>query len=357
MFNFSQRLYLGFSLVIVLLALVGGTAYFSLNNASSGFDEYRSLARASNAVGEIQENMLMTRTKEKDFILTGNPQDKEAFDDYFKRTQQFIDEATSDVTTPQDLKTIRDLKASLDGYISGFDNVVTLKKQRTELVENTLNIKGPEIEKNWTGLLLSVKNEGDTQAAYNIALSIRSLLLARLYVVKFLEYNDQSSVDKVNSEFKDLITQLTSLNKELKNPSDKTQLNKIIQDIVFYKDTFNRVVAVISDRNTIISEKLNPVGTIVTKATQELNLSIKNTQDQLGPNLVESNTLAVYFIETIVAVAIILGITVAFFITRATTAQLGGDPALVTQVVRSVAEGDLEVELQNNNEKEASLYG
>ena len=148
MFNFSQRLYLGFSLVIVLLALVGGTAYFSLNNASSGFDEYRSLARASNAVGEIQENMLMTRTKEKDFILTGNPQDKEAFDDYFKRTQQFIDEATSDVTTPQDLKTIRDLKASLDGYISGFDNVVTLKKQRTELVENTLNIKGPEIEKN-----------------------------------------------------------------------------------------------------------------------------------------------------------------------------------------------------------------
>ncbi|SBS39072.1 Methyl-accepting chemotaxis protein I [Marinomonas spartinae] len=286
----------------------------------------------------------------------GNPQDKEAFNDYFKRTQQFIDEATSDVTTPQDLKMIRDLKASLDGYISGFDNVVTLKKQRTELVENTLNIKGPEIEKNLTGLLLSVKNEGDTQAAYNIALSIRSLLLARLYVVKFLESNDQSSADKVNSEFKDLITQLTSLNKELKNPSDKTQLNKIIQDIAFYKDTFNRVVAVISDRNTIISDKLNPVGSIVTKATQELNLSIKNTQDQLGPNLVESNTLAVYFIEAIVAVAIILGSTVAFFITRATTNQLGGDPALVTRVVRSVAEGNLELELQNNNEKEASLY-
>ncbi|SBS37365.1 Methyl-accepting chemotaxis protein I [Marinomonas spartinae] len=356
MLSFSQKLYLGFSTVIALLALVGGTAYFALNNASIGFNEYRSLARASNAVGEIQANMLMTRTKEKDFILTGNPQDKEAFDDYFKRTQQFIDEATSDVTTPQDLKMIRDLKASLDGYISGFDNVVTLKKQRTELVENTLNIKGPEIEKNLTGLLLSVKNEGDTQAAYNIALSIRSLLLARLYVVKFLESNDQSSADKVNSEFKDLITQLTSLNKELKNPSDKTQLNKIIQDIAFYKDTFNRVVAVISDRNTIISDKLNPVGSIVTKATQELNLSIKNTQDQLGPNLVESNTLAVYFIEAIVAVAIILGITVAFFITRATTNQLGGDPALVTRVVRSVAEGDLELELQNNNEKEASLY-
>ncbi|WP_139101488.1 CHASE3 domain-containing protein [Marinomonas spartinae] len=71
MLSFSQKLYLGFSTVIALLVLVGGTAYFALNNASTGFNEYRSLARASNAVGEIQANMLMTRTKEKDFILTG----------------------------------------------------------------------------------------------------------------------------------------------------------------------------------------------------------------------------------------------------------------------------------------------
>ena len=66
--------------------------------------------------------------------------------------------------------------------------------------------------------------------------------------------------------------------------------------------------------------------------------------------------MATYFIEAIVAVAIILGIAVASLITRATTSQLGGDPALVTRVVRSVAEGDLELELQDNNEKEASLY-
>ncbi|MBJ7554660.1 MCP four helix bundle domain-containing protein [Marinomonas spartinae] len=356
MFNFSQRLYLGFSLVIVLLALVGGTAYFSLNNASSGFDEYRSLARASNAVGEIQENMLTTRNKEKDFILTGDSQAKEAFDRYFKNTQQSIDEAIADINTAQDLKTIQNLKTSLEGYISGFDKVVTLKKQRNELVNNILNSKGPEIENNITDLLLSVKNAGDTEAAYDTALSIRSLLLARLYVVKFLESNDQSSVDRVNKEFSDLNQKLTNLNEKLNNPSDKTQLNKIVQDITIYKDAFNRVVNVIQDRNTIISDKLNPVGAIVTKATENLKLSIKNAQDKLGPHLVESNTLAVYFIEAIVAVAIILGITVAFFITRATTTQLGGDPALVTRVVRSVAEGDLEVELQNNNEKEASLY-
>jgi CHASE3 domain sensor protein len=39
MLTFSRKLYLGFSVVIALLALVGSTAYFALSNAAGSVED------------------------------------------------------------------------------------------------------------------------------------------------------------------------------------------------------------------------------------------------------------------------------------------------------------------------------
>tara|TARA_R110001606_G_scaffold117899_2_gene247929 strand:- start:29319 stop:31304 length:1986 start_codon:yes stop_codon:yes gene_type:complete len=356
MLTFAKKLYLGFSVVIILLALVGSTAYFALTNASHGFEEYRSLARATNAVGRVQANMLMARMNVKDFILTGSVNDKEAFDTYLEDTHRYIAEALLDVDKVEDVDVLKGLDSTLDTYAKGFEKVVDFKNQRNELFNNILSVSGPFIEKNLTQILVSAKNDGDMSAAYNASLATRSLLLARLYVMKFLESNDQASVDRVEKEFADLDAQLNVLASELQNPARKALLDRVVNDVAIYKKAFNDVIAVILDRNAVINDTLNPVGSKVTKLTEDLKLSIKNEQDLLGPELVTSNTTAVYVIEALVVIAILLGGGVAWLITRATTTQLGGDPALVTNVVRSVADGDLEVQLPNNNEQEASLY-
>ncbi|RBP83956.1 methyl-accepting chemotaxis protein [Marinomonas rhizomae] len=356
MVSFSKKLYLGFSVVMVLLVIVGSTAYFALTKASDGFGDYRSLARATNAVGRVQANMLMARMKEKDFILSGSSEDKEAFDLYWNNTQQFLSNATTDIKKPEEIEVIKELGFSLDNYLDGVESVVILKKKRNELVDDILNVYGPDIEKNLTKILVSAKNDGDVSAAYNASLSTRSLLLARLYALKFLETNSLAEVDRVKKEFSDLDNQLIVLEEELQNPARKALLEDVIHDVAIYEKAFSDVVNVIFDRNTIIEGSLNPLGDSVSKATEDLKLSIKSAQDQLGPELEESNFKAVYIIEAIVVVAILLGATIAWLITRSTMLQLGGDPSLVTHVVRRVSEGDLEVQLPNNNEREDSLY-
>jgi methyl-accepting chemotaxis protein len=300
--------------------------------------------------------MLMARMKEKDFILSGSSEDKEAFDLYWNNTQQFVSNAITDIKKPEEIEVIKKLGVSLDHYLEGVESVVVLKKQRNELVDNVLNVYGPAIEENLTKILVSAKNDGDVSAAYNASLSTRSLLLARLYALKFLETNSLAEVDRVKKEFSDLDNQLIVLEKELQNPARKALLEDVIHDVAIYEKAFADVVNVIFDRNTIIEGSLNPLGDSVSKATEDLKLSIKSAQDQLGPELEESNINAVYVIETIVVIAILLGAAIARLITRSTMVQLGGDPSLVTHVVRRVSEGDLEVQLPNNNEQEDSLY-
>jgi len=356
MLSFSQKLYLGFAIVIGLLALVGSTAFFALDKASSGFDEYRSMARATNAVGRVQANMLMVRMDEKSYIATGSEKDKEAFDYYWGKTQTLIDEAAIDLNSPEDLKTINELEVSLTNYSNGFEEVVNLKTKRNELVEKVLNVKGPMIERNLTEILISAKEAGDVTAAFHASFAMRHLLLARLYVLKFLESNELDAVERVNQEVINLNTEIQTLNRELQNPARQALLETVSQDMAIYKQAFDQTVSVILDRNVIVNNTLNPIGNVVTKMTEDLKLSIKNEQDLLGPELTESNELAVFIIEISVVIAILLGAVISWLITRATTSQLGGDPALVTKVVRGVARGDLEVQLPDNNEQEASLY-
>lgn len=356
MLSFSKKLYLGFSFVLILLASVSITSYVALTSASSGFGDYRSLARAANAVGRVQANMLMVRMSMKDFIASSDEKDKQSFDSYFSKTEQFITEATTLIKNPEQSEKIKQVDVLLNQYNLAFEKVVTLKKERNKLVNDILNVKGALIEENLTKMLISAKNDGDISAAYNASLATRNLLLARVYALKFLASNMQSDAERVVKEFADMKATLSILNSELKNPERRAQLEKTIENSTVYQQAFDDVVNEIYNRNNIINQTLNRIGPIIAKMTEELKLSIKEAQDTLGPKLQQSNATAVILVEVIAVIAILFGIFIAVFITRSTLASLGGDPAVVTNIVRRVSKGDLATDLPNNNELDTSLY-
>ena len=68
----STQLNLGFAVVIALLVVVGGTAWWGLGGAADGFSEYRQLALDGDRVSEFQDHMLNTQLAVRDFIINGN---------------------------------------------------------------------------------------------------------------------------------------------------------------------------------------------------------------------------------------------------------------------------------------------
>tara|TARA_R110001583_G_scaffold70581_2_gene199641 strand:+ start:77 stop:2104 length:2028 start_codon:yes stop_codon:yes gene_type:complete len=356
MLSFSKKLYLGFSIILLLLTMVATTAYFALTSASKGFGEYRTLARSTNTVGRVQANMLMVRMNVKDFIITSSDKDKKEFELYWAKTQTQLDEAINLIKDKERAKEIANVNILLDEYYQDFEKVITFNEQRNNLVNNILNVNGPNIEKILTKMLVSAKNDGDVSAAYNASLATRSLLLARLYVLKFLESNDQPSIDRVYKEFSDMESLLDVLDKELQDPARRNLLSIVIKDKDLYLKAFKETSKIILDRNKIVDEKLNKIGPTVAKMTENLKLSIKEDQDTLGPELEKNNANTVLLILLISAVAILFGIAVALFITKSTLTNLGGDPMMVTTIVRRISQGDLDIELPNNNEVKTSLY-
>ena len=356
MLSFSKKLYLSFSIVLVLLLLVGITAFVAINHSSEGLSQYRSLTAANNAIGNVQSNMLMVRMNVKDYLITSSDKDKQEFDAYWEKTIQALAEASTVVSDPDRKQSILQMEGLLTEYGATFEKVVELKTQENALVETVLNVNGPLMEKALTNILISAKDDGDMVAAYNASLATRSLLLTRLYAVKFLETNTQVDAEVVYKEFKDLNVLLQVLEIELQNPKRLELLAEVSKEVILYETAFNDIVAEAAERNALIEDTLNRIGPHVAKLTEDLKISLKQTQDEIGDRLQKSEDTAVIVIGGLVVLAVLLALGIALLITRSTTRSLGGDPQMVTDIVRQVAKGDLALDLSDRNEAEDSLY-
>ncbi|REL26791.1 methyl-accepting chemotaxis protein [Thalassotalea euphylliae] len=352
----AQKLYAGFGVVLTLIVVVGVLSYFALQNATQGFTGYREMARDTNLSGRVQANMLMVRMNVKDFIITNSDKDKQQFEEYWQKTQSFMQEAQREINASNRAKAIDEVDDSLTLYHDSFEQVVSLVGQRHTLVKQVLDVKGPEAERNLTKILQSAKDDGDMVAAYGASLATRSLLLARLYAGKFLNTNELSAVERVKSEFADLNRELDTLDSELQNVTRRELLANTQTLTAEYYNTFLQVVDIILQRNNIITTKLDKIGPDVAKKVEDVKLDIKSVQDTLGPELVAANEDSILLIETIVVISIIIGIFCSIVVTRLVLKQMGGEPSEVIAVAQRVANGELDLNLPKNNTQANSLY-
>ncbi|MEZ4600234.1 MAG: methyl-accepting chemotaxis protein [Syntrophotaleaceae bacterium] len=352
----KKKLTFGFSLVLVLLLAIGAVGFQALFGSTVGFQAYRGLARDTNLSGQVQANMLMVRMNVKDFLITGSDQDKQEFADYWQKVSGFMKDAQSEIQDPERAALIDDIDAKLADYEKGFQEVVALVTKRNRQVLGVLDMVGPQIEKNLTEILLSARQSGNMNAAYQTSLAMRNLLLARLYVVKFLESNEQSAIDRVGKEFAEMEKSLGVLQQELNSSENRRLLNEINGQMDSYAASFAEVTRLIQTRNQIVENRLDKLGPEIAAHVEEVKLDIKGEQDALGPKLQADNRRAEILILVISVFAILLGIGVATYITRNILGQMGGDPAYVIGVASQVAAGDLDLDLPKQGEKAESLY-
>ncbi len=352
----AKKLSLGFGVVLVLLLISGGVAYFAINQANTDFSTYRGMAKTNNLAGRIQANLITTRLAVMKYMRDGSDENLREVEERSKNSNEFLDEAQESVDNPERKKVVVDIDTRLIEYDKNFEKIVKFKAERNQLVDGVLNVNGPEMEKNLTGILTSAKEDGDMEAAFNASLAMRTLLLARLYVVKFLDDNSPASTDRVQKELGATREQLVILDRDLQNPTRRQLLAKIIEGEKNYTAAFSKLVDVIGERNNVFDVTMGALGSEMATFIEELKLSYLKDQDALGPKVQAANEKAVMKIMILSIVAVILGIFIAFIIIRGILNQLGCDPSVVEEVTRKIADGDLTVQLTLPVKNSLSVY-
>lgn len=349
--SLKVKLILGFSIVLTMLLIVSAVSFFALETSSTGFEDYRSSARGSNAGGRIQANLLSARISAVNFINTGSAKSLDEFNSRWKTLTEMQAETESIIKEPEWVSVIKNVRGSLDSYKEGFNRVVEYKNRRNQLVHGVLDVNGTFMEKALTDIMVSAHDDGDLNASYHTGIAMKHLLLARLYMVKFLDTNEQSSVDRVREELEKTIESLNTLDRELQNPKRRELLKTVMEAKDIYAKAFDNLVAAIFERNKVVSDILVRLGGEVSDKIEGLKLDIKKVQDEIGPRLQASNKRAVSVMGLLSLFAVLMSVAIVFVIIRGVMAQLGSDPSEIERIAQIIATGNLAITFDDTKER------
>ena len=315
----SVKLTVSFALVIVMLLTLAVISFTGMKSVFEGFVDYRGLARDTNLAGRLQANMLMVRMNVKDFLITGSQKDVDQYRFYVERMNTFLEEAKVEIQKPERAKLVSEIVASVGDYEKNFATVIQMRAQRDKMVKNVLNPKGLSMRQNLTDIMHSAFKDKDSTAAYYTGRMQEHLLLARLYVLKFLDTNDIASVERADKEFFEIIKPYRILEKELQNRGRRKLLAEFNRDLKIYSDTFHKLKDLIFERNDIIKNQLDRIGPVIAKAAEDVKLSVKADQDKVGPAV---QTLAEDTLNNTMMVAIgsfVISVLLGIFLFKAIT--------------------------------------
>ncbi len=338
----------GFGVVLLLLLLIGGGAIFALNGGSETFQRYRELARQSNAVADVATYMMQTRIGVKDFIIRGDEDAISRVRESEKRAHEAKQKAEGFIKSAEKKERLTAVDQGLTDYELAFEEVVVLQGQRNELVHGTLDMVGPEMRKKLSQIMESAYRDGDTEAAYRAGVAQEHLLLARLYVMKFLLENTETDYDRALVEFEKLASAAERMEIELQNPTRRQLADGVKQDVATYTQAFEQVHGIIQERNGIITDRLDAIGPVIMNTIGEMVELAHQEQDILGPQATAAIQNAVITVVGAVVVALLLGVAAAWLIGTGIARPVNA----MTQAMRRLADGDKTIEVPAVGQKD-----
>ncbi len=326
-----------FSIISVTIISLVIFVLSGLSKSTTGFTDYRAMAKDTVLASEVQANMLMVRMNVKDYLKTTAQRDIDDFNVYYNKTRKFIDEALKEIKESSRAPLIKNISGELDIYKDGFIKVTKYMKERNKIVNDNLDVNGKKIEHLLSSVMNSAQSDGDSSSALQTAQGLRSLLLARIYTAKYLASNIEKDANRVEEEFNDLTKNLDIIRNGLENPKRRSQLNEAKELIETYKNGVSRIVTIIKERNQIINNKLNIIGPKIAKLAEEVKLSIKKDQDTIGPRVEKLND---NMISTLITISIAVVIFVIFISVFMLSKALINPLRLLEERVKDLSQGE-----------------
>lgn len=352
----STQIGLGYALVMVMLIAVSVTAYFGQTKATDGFNNYRELARDANLAGRVQANMLLTQLYAKDYLINPHQESLDIYKERFDQMEEFVKEADERIENPERAKKIDLILNSIGQYDKAFDRIVRLIAEREQILKQELEPQGLAMRVAMTKIMDSAYEDGDTRASYLAGDAQESLLLARLYVVKFLASDALEDADFAAQTLeKDLTERAEVLDRALQDPVRRALFADFQKAKQAYTESLYKMRKVIVDRDSIVKNELDVVGPVVADASEDVKLSVQADQDALGPRVKQDNDRTISIVIWVSITAVVLSILISWFLVRIIKRPLGGEPRDMETIARKLADGDLNIRF-NNSEQATGVY-
>ena len=326
--------------ILVLLILSTSFGYFGLTQNSNDFYRFGMISKEEVLAGRIQSNLLESQIAFKNFIELGDNSQQQVFEERLAEMQKYIEDLKSTTNAQDRAKNVDDILTKANKYKDDFKKVVDYKTQR-DTVYNSMSTTGLEMEQNISEIMQSAYEDQDAAAVYGAGNAERNLLLVRLSVMKYLESDDQNSIESVKTQFSELEKSLDVYEKSSSSIKNKEVLDLIIKDKTNYLDLFNKLVSVVESTKSIV-QSLTAIEPDISNAAEEIKQSIIKEQNSYGPKVQTSNNNSIYGMLILSLFAIGLVILISLGILKMVAVPV----KTVTNTFKDISEGEADLSVR-----------
>ena len=330
----------GFGVVLTLLAILASVGLVEVNAIGSLFTDYRGQARLTNETARVQANLLEARVAVKTFMQTGTADAVEAVKSRAGQALAIANEAERLVTDESQDAILKQVVSDISQYLAAFEKAVAAQAVRNDAV-NILDATGPRMEAALTEIMKTAEQDFAVSQAYHAGLALRSLLLGRINANKYLVANTEANHKLAIDSFSEFDAVLDKLIKELQSEERKANANEVARLADTYRKAYERAYSAILSRNSLVGGTLDVIGPKVSSDIERMKLEVKERQDVLGPQAVQSIATMKAVNIGVSLIAIVIGILAAFMIGRGISRPVGA----MTKAMNRLAEKDFEVEI------------
>ena len=228
----GTKIFTGFLIILFLMGIVGGLAMFqfsqikyTVTNLTDNFAKDQYLSE------QIVTRILLVRFYANKYIHGDKAKDLARFNEEFAYFEELLSEASVEITKPERVKMLTNIKVGVQNYGDNFIDVTKLIDKRHETLYEVLNIQGPLAEKQLEQLRESAFQANDAIASFYASNAQRALLLMRLDAFKYLKEGDKQWVKKFDERYQYSLAAFQKLDQELQDPT-RQQLAKTAQTII-----------------------------------------------------------------------------------------------------------------------------
>lgn len=311
----STKLYIGFSLIITLSAIIGFVSYNAIKRIQ---DRTSKVEEISKTLTDLNKVRLSLRTyidfrREADYE-TGIDLVNKMIENTVKLKERFIYAENKEYA-----KVVID---NLNNYKSGSENLHTSIIQKEAALLEIENI-AKEIETIISNRYNNQSNEG-----------FQNLILSRLLINQFIRKNEQSYIDRFNGIFAKAENAINT-----KYPGIFNNL------LINYKSSLNKLVNA-TDASLEDEKKLIGYGE---NATLNIDKTISSLKKQQEAIIYQSVLLVILF----VSISIVIGTLISMFIAK----SISNSIATTCDILEKISMGDLRVSISEHVKNKKDEFG
>lgn len=338
--SLKGKLYGGFGATVVIVGLLAAFAVWSATTNHSAFNTYRTTAQLSGASASFSSAVMAMRLEVMRFRSGQTDDPLSAIADEVNALEAITDEVRAGgASRSNDFQTMLD---DARAYQDGVARAQALDADLQNLLTSLLFPIGTEARLAMSRIMNGAYQDSDPEAAYYSGRVAQHILLARYYAKRFLINADEAALARSFEELDFAGEWMANLQAELQGVDQWLSAAQLVEsDLGIYRETLERVVFDVRERNKIYYEELDVIGPRIMNLAIEISEAQNATQAAIGPQLSADFSQQKVLMMIVGIVGVVLASALGFLLARGISRPILG----LTDTMRQLSDNDTSVEI------------